>query len=62
MAGLCWEDDMKKDSFDSIRRVGLESCTVRATAWRDGLDARDQYRAHAIRTLLRFSYFSQRDT
>lgn len=53
---------MKKDSFDSIRRVGLESCTVRATAWRDGLDARDQYRAHAIRTLLRFSYFSQRDT
>lgn len=53
-----------EEGFDSIRCVGLESSTVpwvRRAAWRDGLDARDQYRAHAIRTLLRFSYFSQQE-
>lgn len=50
-----------EEGFDSICCVGLESCTVRAAAWRDGLDAREQYRTHAIRTLLRFSYFSQQE-
>jgi hypothetical protein len=53
-----------EEGFDSIRCVGLESSTVRAAAWRDGLDARDardQYRMHAIRTLLRFSYCSQQE-
>lgn len=53
-----------EEGFDSIRCVGLESSTVRTAAWRDGLDARDaryQYCVHAIRTLLRFSYFSQQE-
>lgn len=62
MASLCWEDDMTKDPIP-FAPWGRSLLPFAAT-WRYGLyvkTGRDQYRVHVIRTLLRFSYFSQQE-